>query len=155
MTDAGLLQTAKEIILDIEARFIQMGKILRTIHERESWREGYESFDNPAKHNFIEELGLTKTLANRLMNIHVKLGTVPEHKLIEAGKSKLFEVLPYVGRETPEKLVDISISAPSEGELRKMLKHEYGEPKPQCAHEETYSLTICRGCGDRTSENTR
>ena len=145
----ALLETAKQVLLDIERRFIHMGKVLKDIRDTQAWDIAYESFDNPAKHNFVEELGLTKTVANKLMNINIKLGTVAETKLLEAGQSRLFEVLPYVGRETPEKLVDMAIAYPSQQELRKGLQNEYGEPKPQCNHENTSTIVICNDCGDR------
>lgn len=145
----GLLDTAKQVLLDIERRFIQMGKVLTEIHDTQAWDIGYESFDNPAKHNFVEGLGITKTVANRLMNINLKLGSVAETKLLEAGQSRLFEILPYVGRETPEKLVDIAIAYPNQVELRKGLQLEYGETKPQCTHEQTFTLIICSLCGDK------
>lgn len=145
----ALLETAKQVLLDIERRFIQMGKVLQEIHSTQAWDVAYESFDNPAKHNFVEELGLTKTVANKLMNIHIKLGGVPEAKLLEAGQSRLFEVLPYVGRETPERLVEIACAFPNQVELRKGLQSEYGEPKPQCNHENTFTLICCSDCGDR------
>lgn len=145
----ALLETAKQVLLDIERRFIHMGRVLIDIHNSQAWDIAYESFDNPAKHNFVEELGLTKTVANKLMNINIKLGTVAEAKLLEAGQSRLFELLPYVGKESPERLVDMALAYPNQVELRKGLQSEYGAPKPLCNHEKTYSLTCCNDCGDK------
>lgn len=159
ITTGKLLDTARQLVVNMEQNFMRdalaLGKILREIRETKAWSEGYDSFDNPEMHNFLEDIGLQKQLANKLILLHERfvMQGANEQKLLQTSWSRLAEALPYAkdaDEDRLEELVDFAIAAPTKDEFRKMLKLRYSEvPEKECTHEDTYTLVCCRDCGTK------
>lgn len=158
-TQGELLNKARLVVDRLERNFmgdaIQLGALLYEIRETRAWSEGYESFDNPEMHNFLEDIGLAKQLANKIILIHERftLKGYPEQKLLQATWAKVAETLPYAkgaDEEVLDELVDVAITAPTQTELRRTLKEKYKPQEPiDCQHLETRTLNLCVNCNQR------
>jgi hypothetical protein len=150
-----LLAKAFELKRNLEGGFIELGKLLKLIRDSHAWESEYESFDNPASHNFLEQLGMKKQTVNKLILIvekFLELGHVDEARLLDAGGwSKLAETLPYVSNpETAEEMLHLAQHTKTQLELRDTLREKRtGINQMTCNHADTYELHICRTCGSR------
>lgn len=139
-----------------EMLFLEIGAVLKAIRDSRVWEEEYESFDNPKKHNFIEEFGYKKDHANKLIRIYetfVERYKIPVGKLRQVrGWSFLAEILPYVKNEEDALAkVELAIYSLNEKALRDALVEEKtGITMYKCPHEETYYLEICKRCKAKT-----
>jgi hypothetical protein len=151
----ALVRRAFDVKKDIELRYLEMGAVLKEIRDSGAWEDTYESFDNPKMHNFIEDLRIKKSTANKLIQIYEKLVIdykIKPEKLLEAGGwSKLAEVLPLVkDKTTADHYVNLAISARNQKDLRENIREEKtGIIMSECPHNDFYVLKICRRCGER------
>lgn len=151
----ALVRRAFDIKKDIELRYLEMGAVLKEIRDSGAWVDTYTSFDNPKHHNFLEDLGITKSTGNKLITIYDRLVVqhkVSADKLIEVGGwSKLAEILPEVTDDaSARRYVDLAIAARNQRDLREMIREEKtGVSMMHCPHSNTYEITICNDCGVR------
>lgn len=161
LVQAGqLLNTARSLVISMEQNFMQdalkLGDTLKAIRDTRAWTDGYESFDNPDKHNFLDDIGLAKQLANKLILLHERfvLQGVSTQKLLQTSWSRLAEALPYAKDADPDRLdelLDFALAAPTKDEFRQTLKERYrAEPSElTCEHNETFTLSVCRTCNHK------
>lgn len=149
-----LIKQAFQLKSTLESGFIHLGKLLRQIRDTEAWREDYESFDNPGKHSFLEDLNISKATANKLIQIQekfIELGEIPEERLMGMPWGKLADTLSLVKtKEDAQKMLELVESSPTVVSLRDNLRElKTGVEQIDCAHEDTYELKICRTCNAR------
>ena len=151
-----LLASAFELKRDLEGRFLELGRVLKLIRDSKAWSAHYQSFDNPANHNFLVDLGMKKSTANRLILIYEKFvleGGVSPTRLLEVGSGKLGETIAYIkNKEDVEEMLSLAVASPTQAVLRSRLREiRTGVSQDDCAHNDTYEITICRSCGHRAS----
>lgn len=149
-----LLASAFALKNDIEGGFIRLAHVLKQIRDSKAWSSHYVSFDNPAEHNFITDLGMKKSTVNRLILIYEKYiitGGIAEHTLIEHGVGKLGETIPFIEtKEDAEHMLSIVQASPTQSILRSRLREEKtGVRQEDCSHHNSYELVICSDCGYR------
>lgn len=133
--------------VDIENSFLELGRRLWLIREKEMYRPTYDEF-----HEFCMELKMSKPTICKLINIYetfIHRFKIPEKKLLNAGGwSVVAEILPFV---KTKKQVDYWLNKAtvlSRNDLRlTLIEKKTGVKEENCEHDKNYYvLKVCRDC---------
>lgn len=145
----GYCEKALELKKDIEGNFLVLGEYLYYIKENQMYEPQWSSFDE-----FVFEMKMSMNMANKLIQLHktfiVGYGFSSQEIINAGGWSCLADILPMVNsRKSAEKWIHLTASL-TRGDLRKELKEaRTGKLMSQCLHENTYTVCICKDCGER------
>lgn len=134
---------------NIEMNFIVLGEYLLKIREEKMYEGQWDSFGE-----FLEEMHLSEPTANKIINIFktfVLQYNVPRKEIADAGGwTKLYVTLPLVKSKKDALHWIEQSSVLSIRDLSKEVKErETGIEMRKCKHADTYTIRICRDCGDR------
>ena len=134
----------------IEGRFLELGKRLYDIQERELYHPNYDTFSD-----FCEDLKMSPSKASKLSNIYKKFvleyGIDPEVVANSGGWSAVSVALPLIdSKRSAVKWLNI-IKNTSKRDVEKEVREvKTGITEYDCKHKKDfYVLRICRECGFR------
>lgn len=136
---------------EIELRFLEMGKCLKEIYENRYYEAGWTCWDE-----YIMDLKISNGTALRLINIYkvfiLRYNFTPA-QLAKAGWTAIAELLPQIKENTPQSeakdWVEQSIVLSRKDLRRAIFERKTGIDTATCLHEDTYTIKICRKCGER------
>jgi len=134
----------------IEGSYLVLCSRLHKIKEARLFEAGYETWGN-----FLEELHIEKHTAERMVKIYdtfvLKYGISPAKIEGAGGWSVVAELLPISNsKEEAEEALEYATGALKKDVRIFVHEKRYGkESTKMCTHEETYSVTICKDCGER------
>lgn len=138
----------------IERSFLSLGERLLRIRNENLFLPAWGSFVE-----YLDELGLSEAKASKLIGIfekYVIMGGIDPNTLITPqGWSGLAEFLPYVKtKEDAARFAQLGTSL-TRSDIRKET-HELrtGKQMSDCEHKNTYTVVICKDCGDRVRKYT-
>lgn len=139
----------------LEVGWIELCGRLKEIRDNALYDGRWNSFED-----FLQDpqMGLDKSSASKMITIHEKF--VLEYKMSPAkianagGWSKVAEIIPAVkDKESAEEWLNKSASL-SKSDLRKEIQEDKtGIKMSECKHKNTYTVKICRDCGDKIEEH--
>lgn len=132
---------------DIEGSFVMLGEYLHTIKENQLYEPQWSSFEE-----FCFELKMSSNMVNKLMMIYktfiLGYGFTQEQIATAGGWSVIAEVLPQIDSKKSALKWLASCATLTRSDLRKeLLEAKTGIPMKQCEHKDTYTVEICRNCG--------
>ena len=138
--------------VNIENSFLQLGKRLYTIREKEMYIPQYETFEE-----FSLEFKMSRATVSKLINIYqlfvLKFG-IPEKRLLQAGGwSSVSELLPIVTTKAQAvKWLDkAEVLTRADLRIALMVKKKGIDPS-DCEHDKDFFvLKVCRTCGLKQS----
>lgn len=150
----GYCEKAIALKYEIEDNFLLLAEYLWNIKEHQMYDSQWSSFEE-----FVEEMKMSLRSAYRLIQIHEKF--VLEYQfssqdiIAAGGTSSLSEILPQIAsKKDAIHWMNLS-STLTRSDLRKELTEaKTGLPMKNCPHADTYSITICKKCGEKTQIET-
>lgn len=151
----NLCKSALLLKRDIEVSFLQLGELLYKIKTGNLFEAGWESWEE-----YEMEFRMPPSTISRLIRIYEVFRlrySFPQAELADIGWSGLAEILPVLPPETPraraEELMG-QVAVQSRTDLRRTIKEaKTGIDMSKCKHKDTYTLRICRDCGERIRED--
>lgn len=139
MNPADFLRDTVDLIKQIETRFLELGARLYNIREKKLWLEGgYDTYED-----FLDTAKMSYGNASILASVHkhyVVDKNLSFQQLTGVGYSNLYEAIPLLQSESPDKVVEIARTL-----TRSEIKQEVRDHKhPDCDHPNT--LVICATC---------
>lgn len=148
LKNLGYCEKALQLKHDIEGHFLMLGEYLYNIKEHNLYDSQWGSFEE-----FVFDLKMSQNMANKLVQIYktfiLGYGFTTSEVIKAGGWSVLQEILPMIdSRKSAEKWLNAAATL-TQADLRKEVKElKTGIPMKNCAHTDTYTVEICRGCGD-------
>lgn len=143
-------QEALDLRDSIEVAFLKLGELLYTIREQELYKGQWETFEEYC----MEFRGMSKSTVNKLIAIYekfvIQFGISSTRLSKVGGWAVLAEALPVVNsKKEAQDWIDRA-SVLTLVDMRKSVKEtQRGIPVGECKHKDTYTIRICRTCGDR------
>jgi len=137
----------------LESSFMTLAGYLYRINSEELYKPQWSSWDE-----FYNELKISKNTANKLVQIHstmiVEYQFTPEEIVSAGGWSVIQDILPLcTSRKNAEKWLR-KAEVLTRDDLRDEMKEEKtGVAQQHCKHLNTYTITICRDCGEKIEDN--
>lgn len=133
----------------LEEGFLVLGERLAKVRDEELYKPTWDAFED-----FLEEMHLSPATASKLINIYLKLVIefkIPKTKLLEMGGwSDLSEILPLVkNKGEAEEMIDNLAPLNRQHRRGLLTEKKTGVIIDNCKHKDTYTIKICRTCGDR------
>lgn len=141
---------ALEFEKSLSTQFLTLGQYLFNIRENNLFSPQWDSFNEFC----MEFRSLSQASISKLANIYKKFildYEMPAEKLVATGGwASLAEIVPLItSKETCEEWVD-KATVLSRDDLRKEITEKRtGKDMRDCAHENYYTVKICRECHDR------
>jgi hypothetical protein len=137
---------------DIEWRFVGLGERLYKIKQERMFEAGWSSWEE-----FEMELKMSPATVSKLLRIYeifiLKYSFTPKQIAETGGWSVVAELLPSIGENaTKARIKELFAVATSQSrsDLRKtLLEAKTGIDMTKCKHMDSYTIKICRTCGDR------
>jgi hypothetical protein len=149
MEALSFCQETIELKKQIEAKFLELGKRLQIIKENKLYEPQWENWTS-----YCWELDMSPSKASRLVGVYETFVTehgISEDVLTEAGGwSNLAEIKDVAdSKESAQQWIEKAKQL-SRPDLRTEVKVAKGNDDPaECIHEDTYTLRVCRDCGQR------
>jgi len=151
-----ICEKAIELKKDIEFRFIELGALLYQIREERHYEAGWSSWEE-----YAMELKMRTSTISRLISIYeefVLRFKIPHAELASAGGwSVLAEILPDINETTTKQEITSWLGEASQlarPDLRRAItERRRGVDMAKCAHKDTYTIKICRTCGEKWTEH--
>lgn len=148
----GFCLKAIELKKDIESRFLELGGFLHEIKENRDYEAGWSSWEE-----YTMELKMSKATISKLIRIYqifiLKFKFSPAKLANLGGWSVVAEMLPQIKENTPRSDVQDwlgeMVDLPRSDVRRAIIERKTGVSMNDCKHEDTYTIKICRDCGDR------
>lgn len=143
------LQETTELKKNLEVAFIDLGRHLKRIKDEKLYLHGYENFLG-----FLDDIKVSESVASRLIAIYdkfiIQLGYAPAQVAEAGGWSLVSTILPVIQtREDADEWMNKATTLTRADLRREIKEHQSGIDMTKCEHAETYTVTICRDCGDR------
>jgi hypothetical protein len=136
----------------IESSFLEMGKRLRDIRDKRLYEPQWTSFPE-----YLAEMKLSESQASKLINIYNKFVLeyqfTTEEILQTGGWAVLAEVLPVIrDKESATEWLEKAKNLTMQDLRIEVKERKTGKSMDGCKHENTYTITICRDCGNKQRE---
>lgn len=139
----------------LEVSYLILAERLKAIRDEKLYAGGWDNFEQ-----FLEDpaMDMDAPTASKMINIHEKLvleyKMEPEELASAGGWSKIAECLPVIEtKEDAEKWI-AKCQVLSKSDLRREItEKKKGVKMIDCAHKDTYQITVCRGCGVKMEEH--
>lgn len=133
----------------IEGGFLALAKRLQKVRDDRLYLGQWTNF-----REYLMELRMSEATASKLINIYQKFvveAGIEEDTLIKAGGwTVLAESLKYIGKQlSPAKAVELASTLSRDDFRRELTELSTGIQQRECGHEDTYTIRVCRKCGDR------
>lgn len=135
---------------DIEKSYLGLCQRLHKIKEERLYEASFETWSV-----FLEELRIDRATAERMVKIYetfvIKYGISPAKIEGAGGWSVVAELLPISNsKQEAEEALEYATGALKKDVRIYVHAKRYGkESEKMCSHQDTYSVTICKECGDR------
>ena len=135
---------------NIERDFLELGERLYNIRENALYEPQWASFGEFC----MEMRNLSPASVSKLINVYKRFEVdykIPKKLITDAGGWTLVaDLLPVVSsrKEAMDWLDEASVLTRSDLHKR-ILEKKSGVDMSKCKHVDTYSITICRDCGER------
>lgn len=135
---------------NIEMNFIILGEHLFKIREEKIYQGQWDSFLE-----FLDEMNLAESTANKIINIFktfVIQYNIPKQTLVEAGGwTKLYATLPMVNsKKDADYWIEQSKILTMSDLSKEVRERKTGVEMRKCNHKNSYTISICKDCGQRT-----
>lgn len=137
----------------LEEGFVALGERLGRIRDEELYKPQWSTFAE-----FLEEMKLSEATASKMISIYQKFvigfGIAPEKIALAGGWNPAYEISTFA--QTKKEAVEWleKSSTLTRQDLRKELQErKSGIPMKECKHKDTYTIKICRDCGEREKIN--
>lgn len=145
-----LEETREMAITTSFANILLAGRLYR-IKEEKLWQAGYDSWDD-----YLMDLKVKPAKATKLMKVHKKFildyGIKPE-KAAEVGYTVLYNAHNVIeDKEDAKEFVENAIKMTSTDTTRIIEERKAVNKIEDCEHKNTYTVRICKDCGDRWKE---
>lgn len=143
-------QDAIKLKHDLELQYLKLGASLLKIREEVLYQPYWETFDL-----FCEDMKISNGTASKLINIYKVLVLdyqIPEKEIAEAGGwSKISTTLPMLRKSKEDAQQWLKNSKDyTQRDLEIMIREEKtGVLQEECPCIDTYTITICKQCGNR------
>lgn len=142
---------ALDLKKNIECDFIELGMLLSKIKEFRYYEAGWSSWEE-----YVMELKMSEASISRLVRIYevfiLRFKFAPA-QLAPIGWANVAELLPQIKETTPRNDVQgwlgEMVNLPRQDVRRAIIERKTGISMADCKHKDTYTIKICRGCGDR------
>lgn len=136
-----------------EGAFLEIGRRLRDIREKELWHGRWEDFD----HFCRSDMKLTEATASKLITVYerfiLELGVSPEKVILAGGYTTAYLLKPLAtSKEAAEEWLDKAITAESRRDLEILVREDQtGLEQAKCQHPDAYyiKLMVCPTCGEK------
>lgn len=133
----------------LEEGFVELGARLYEIRKGELYSPSWTSFAE-----YLKEMKMAESTASKLVSIHERLvleyKIKPEEIAEVGGYTEAYEILPHISNKKEAKELLEKAKILSRDDLRKELKEmKTGVQMKECKHTHTYTIEICKDCGDR------
>jgi len=143
---------AIEVKNDLEFRFLELGALLYEIKQNRHYESGWTSWEE-----YVMELKLSHASISRLIRIYEVLilnYQFSPRRIAEAGGwTVVAEILPDIKESTTKQEITTWLGEATElsrPDLRRaIIERRKGVDMAKCKHTDTYTIKICRGCGER------
>lgn len=143
---------AIKLKIDIERDFIVLGEMLYRIKKEQMFEAGWSSWEE-----FEMELKLSSATISKIIRIYeifcLRYSFTAKVLAEAGGWSSIAEVLPVINEDTTrkraEELLDICTTQSRTDVRRTIQEAKTGVDMTKCKHLDTYTLQICRDCGER------
>ena len=137
----------------IESSFLSLGERLMKIRDEKLFQPQWETFGT-----YVAELKMSESSASKLINIYKRFileYNIEPQKLLKAGGwSVIAEVLPVVHNKRDAISWINKMGELTKEDIRKeILEQKTGITQMNCPHTDTYTIQVCRTCGDRIKTN--
>ena len=138
---------------NIEVQFLGLGKMLHEIKEKRMYEAGWESWDE-----YEMEFKLAPSTLSKLMKVYQRFVVefeIPPREIADVGGWTLVsDILPVVkSKQDAVKWLKVAENS-TRSDLKKTLKEaKTGVDMNNCSHKNTYTVEICRDCGERWSNH--
>lgn len=145
-----ICQEALELRDSIEVAFLKLGELLYNIKENRLYEGQWESFDEYC----MEFRGMSKSTVSKLIAIYekfvIQFGFSSTKLQKVGGWAVLAEALPVVTtKKEAQDWIDRA-SVLTLVDMRKSVREtKNGIPVGECKHKDTYTIRVCRTCGER------
>lgn len=144
---------ALQLKTSLEQGFIRLGEYLYTIKNERLYEANWASWEE-----YSLELKMSQNSINKLIQIYARFILsygIPEEKVVEAGGwSVIAELLPVIETaEQAEEWLDKAKELTREDLRKEITEKKSGIPMQSCKHLDTYTITVCRGCGIKMEDH--
>ena len=141
---------------NIEWKFLEFGAMLHKIKAERYYEAGWSSWEE-----FEMELKMSSATISKLLRIYetfvLRYEFKPQELAHVGGWSVVAEFLPLVKEDTPKKEIVGWLSGAKEqtrADIRRTItEKKTGVSMATCKHKDTYTITICRDCGERWTDD--
>lgn len=138
----------------LEKSFMVLAEYLYNIKQSDLFKPHWSSWDE-----FYNELKISSNTANKLIQIHstfiVDYKFTPEEVVTAGGWSVIQDILPLCTSRTEAEKWLQNAQELTRDDLRKELKEvKTGVEQRHCKHKNTYTITVCRDCGEKIEDHT-
>lgn len=134
----------------IEVAFIAIGERLKHIRDKHWYEGSWETFED-----YLKEMKMHSSVASRLIKVYEKFileyEISPHRVALAGGWSNAYEIIGKANsKEEAEEWLEKFEYASNQkdvGSVKKELRS--GIKRDECSHSETYTIKICRQCGEK------
>lgn len=132
----------------IENDFLVLGEYLYNIREHNLFEPQWSSFVE-----FCFELRMSQSNINRLIQIHERFVLeygFKREEITRAGASLLSDIMPAIStRKQAVKWLEKATLLTRQDLRKELTEFKTGIQMKDCKHKDTYTVEICRNCGER------
>ena len=152
LTNYNYCQETIKMKEQIEIAFIAMGERLMKIRDQHLYGGSWETFSD-----YLKELKIKDSVASRMITVYKKFileyKMDPQEVALAGGWSNAYEI---VGKSSSKEEAEIWLEkfkyASNDGDVTAIKKElRSGISRYECPHEETYTIKICRRCGEKVA----
>lgn len=149
LTDTNYCNRAISLKNALERDFMLLAEHLYKIKEYELWRANWGSWIE-----YTWELKMSATTIKQLIQVYktfvVDYGITKEQLGTAGGLSHVADTLPVIKNKKDALRWLVKAQTLTRADLRKELTEaKTGIPMASCKHSETYTVEICKHCGER------
>lgn len=147
------LKSTVSLIQGIEEVFILLGSRLKKIRDEQMYLPEYESF-----YDYLVECRLTESKASKLITVYevfiLEYNFDNEEVIAAGGWSLLYESVKFIKSREDAAVMLHELSHRHDRDGRAfLLEKQRGVGQAECAHADTYAITVCRDCGVKIKTN--
>jgi hypothetical protein len=136
----------------LEEGFLLLADRLIRIQQEMLYYPTYDTFED-----FIKELRISRSTAFKIMAVYRKyvlLGGIEPSLVAKAGWSNLCLAVGLITTQDEAKELFDTLSVQTrEDAVKTIIERKRGIPMSSCTHANTYTITVCRDCGDKILTN--
>jgi hypothetical protein len=145
-----------ELKKEIESNFVELGRMLHEIKDNRYYEAGWTSWEE-----YCMELKISQSTISRLIRIYeifvLRYDFAPRQIAEAGGWTVVAQLLPEINEKTAKDDVKVWLGEMADltrSDAQKAInERKIGVPVDDCLHDDTYTIKICRVCGERWKLN--